>query len=639
LLSYTRYNHNLVYSGGDVTALYKGTSTELDSLFEYAARVCYLSTAAMGTAPNFIAKRLEEGHEDVVEHGTFTYRMPAEIAVTLPFLNQHIVVSPLWDGDRLDLDADWPVSGNARVWLSLFRRGKCLDLLPELAALAPLTFAEFNVIPPAKPRTAYNYQVNVEEAGEAPQRVVLLAANLPTELRPEYLKKHGTATFLIEHVSRTLTHQLVRHRLGSFCLDGDAVVYSFARSRKGSSSRKRTMRQLWEMSNDPKQKGRLKLIRLRGMNERNELIPVPIKRVIHSGIQPVFQVETESGRTIRATAAHRFFTPEGWRRLGELKVSDRVWANGVPAYQNSDYLRQRYLEENMERSVLAQELGVADSTLGKWLRKFGLQKPKPQYPNRKAGHGNPGMHTAEERSRISERMTGKRNHRWLGDQIRPESGRTRANRLYSADRCALCQSDYRVQRHHKDGDPTNNQPDNIVILCDPCHKANHFGQVVMTVFPDRITAIEYAGEVDTYDLEIDHPCHNFIANGFVVHNSQESQRYVDLAKGGWQPIIPPAIASKSVARNKMANFYQIAEDTYDELRAEGIRKEDARFLLPGATESRIVVTMNFAGWDNFLWQRLPKAAQWEIRSLARPIHSMLSQIAPSVFSPIEVYTG
>jgi thymidylate synthase (FAD) len=47
----------------------------------------------------------------------------------------------------------------------------------------------------------------------------------------------------------------------------------------------------------------------------------------------------------------------------------------------------------------------------------------------------------------------------------------------------------------------------------------------------------------------------------------------------------------------------------------GIRKEDARFLLPNAAETRIVATMNFAAWSHFLWLRaVDKAAQWEIRA-------------------------
>lgn len=102
--------------------------------------------------------------------------------------------------------------------------------------------------------------------------------------------------------------------------------------------------------------------------------------------------------------------------------------------------------------------------------------------------------------------------------------------------------------------------------------------------------------------------------------SQESQRYVDLSKGGWKPIVPPSIRNNSQALALFEKSCEDLENSYRVLRDDyGIRKEDARFLLPNATETRIVVTMNFPGWRHFLNLRLPKAAQWEIREVARNI--------------------
>jgi thymidylate synthase (FAD) len=94
--------------------------------------------------------------------------------------------------------------------------------------------------------------------------------------------------------------------------------------------------------------------------------------------------------------------------------------------------------------------------------------------------------------------------------------------------------------------------------------------------------------------------------------SQESQRYVELSKGGWQAIIPPAVADNTTAMAELTEFWRIAEAKYARLRELGIRKEDARFLLPNAAETRIITTMNFAAWQHFLWLRaVDKAAQWE----------------------------
>ena len=85
--------------------------------------------------------------------------------------------------------------------------------------------------------------------------------------------------------------------------------------------------------------------------------------------------------------------------------------------------------------------------------------------------------------------------------------------------------------------------------------------------------------------------------------SQESSRYVDLGKGGWRPVIPPSIMAKPEAAKAITKFWGEAENLYGSLRDMGIRKEDARFILPVAAETRVVVTMNLASWDHFLWLR------------------------------------
>lgn len=115
--------------------------------------------------------------------------------------------------------------------------------------------------------------------------------------------------------------------------------------------------------------------------------------------------------------------------------------------------------------------------------------------------------------------------------------------------------------------------------------------------------------------------------------SQESQRYVDLSKGEWNAIVPPAVAAHPEAKVRLDEAWDYLQETYRDLREMGIRKEDARFLLPNAAETRIVTTMNFAAWSHFLWLRaVDKAAQWEIRAMGQRVLEMLYAIAPDVFA-------
>ena len=147
-------------------------------------------------------------------------------------------------------------------------------------------------------------------------------------------------------------------------------------------------------------------------------------------------------------------------------------------------------------------------------------------------------------------------------------------------------------------------------------------------------------------LQTDHGAATFLFEGIsrtcthqlVRHRlasfSQESQRYVDLSRGGWQAIVPEAVAANPEAQAELEEFWRIAEAKYAKLRGLGIRKEDARFLLRNAAETRIVATMNFAAWSHFFWLRaVDTAAQWEIRLMGQRALAMLYPIAPSVFQP------
>jgi thymidylate synthase (FAD) len=163
----------------------------------------------------------------------------------------------------------------------------------------------------------------------------------------------------------------------------------------------------------------------------------------------------------------------------------------------------------------------------------------------------------------------------------------------------------------------------------------------------RVTLLGFTQPLlDEAALLVDHGSATFLFEGIsracthqlVRHRlasfSQESQRYVDLSRGGWLPIVPDAVAALPEAMAELEEFWRIAEDKYARLRALGIRKEDARFLLPNAAETRIVTTMNFAAWSHFLWLRaVDTAAQWEIRTMGQHVLSMLYALAPAVFQP------
>lgn len=111
--------------------------------------------------------------------------------------------------------------------------------------------------------------------------------------------------------------------------------------------------------------------------------------------------------------------------------------------------------------------------------------------------------------------------------------------------------------------------------------------------------------------------------------SQQSQRYVNEEEFNF--IIPPSIAQNSQAKAIFTDFMEQARITYKKLRELSIKKEDARFVLPNALESQIVISANFREWRHIFSLRLEKAAQWEIRSVCMQMLKILQKEAPSVF--------
>jgi thymidylate synthase (FAD) len=137
---------------------------------------------------------------------------------------------------------------------------------------------------------------------------------------------------------------------------------------------------------------------------------------------------------------------------------------------------------------------------------------------------------------------------------------------------------------------------------------------------------------------ISRTCSHQIVRHRLASFSQESQRYVSLEKGGWQAIIPPDIRKNEVAAETMQGLWQDLQQAYAELRGAGIRKEDARFLLPNAAETRLVMTMSYRPLRHFFWLRLDKASQWEVQQVAREMLHLVYPLAPQVFQDIwELY--
>lgn len=84
----------------------------------------------------------------------------------------------------------------------------------------------------------------------------------------------------------------------------------------------------------------------------------------------------------------------------------------------------------------------------------------------------------------------------------------------------------------------------------------------------------------------------------------------------------------------MEDWYIRSQNLYCELLSEGVKKEDARFVLPEATHTELVVCGNLQAWMDFIKLRADKHAQWEIRDVATQINNILAKECPNIFKEI-----
>ena len=160
----------------------------------------------------------------------------------------------------------------------------------------------------------------------------------------------------------------------------------------------------------------------------------------------------------------------------------------------------------------------------------------------------------------------------------------------------------------------------------------------------------------TFGIEgISRACSHQLVRHRIASYSQQSQRYVNMEDFSY--VTPPSIA----AMPEILKIYERAMDdiTYEykcivealtnqlteklmaeeglseqkaRARASKLANEDARFVLPNACETKIVVTMNARSLYNFFAHRCCNRAQWEIRELAEQMYKLVYKVAPTLFS-------
>ena len=115
----------------------------------------------------------------------------------------------------------------------------------------------------------------------------------------------------------------------------------------------------------------------------------------------------------------------------------------------------------------------------------------------------------------------------------------------------------------------------------------------------------------------------------IASYDQRSQRYC--SEGNAECVIPPSIKKNQYAAAEYTKLMSSIWQTYNQLAAWSIPKEDARMVLPNACETKILVTMNARALYHFFNLRCCTRAQWEIREMADQMLKILQKDFPILF--------
>jgi thymidylate synthase (FAD) len=135
----------------------------------------------------------------------------------------------------------------------------------------------------------------------------------------------------------------------------------------------------------------------------------------------------------------------------------------------------------------------------------------------------------------------------------------------------------------------------------------------------------------TFGIEgISRACSHQLVRHRLASYSQQSQRYVT-QKERFAAVTPPSIAAHPDLQERYDALLTEIHEVYRQFLDAGVPAEDARFVLPNAAETKIVMTMNARELLHFFDLRCCRRAQWEIRLMAIEMLRLARKAAPLLF--------
>ena len=408
------------------------------------------------------------------------------------------------------------------------------------------------------------------------------------------------------------------------------------------------------------------------------------------------------GEPFQFTLGNTYSTLRPSRRGIPLPRASR--GTGEEPYASKKWMERKWVIEGLTARQIAEECGSSHHTIRKWLRVHGLTN-HPAHPTavpfpaggtpwnkgktyRIGPRGMPPARLAV----IRAARAGPASNFWKGGVSSDWQGIGRWTTQIAATihernywTCQLClRRTNNLHAHHiipvwadlsKARDPSN-----LTTLCSECHREVHKNERAyvellggppiegawfrkprvawnkLTVARlSTIEKFEFIGLRMTYDLEVEGPFHNFVANGIVTHNSvnEYSARYSIMPD---EFDVPPAEeVRRQSGRNRQGRGESLSQEVVERFRGDlervshdayeaytraldaGVARETARLLLPVSYYTQWYWKINLYNLFHFLSLRLDPHAQEEIRLYAAELAKIAQTVCPVAFEAFEEF--
>lgn len=489
-----------------------------------------------------------------------------------------------------------------------------------------------------------------EKAGE------LIVKHLLAGNRGHYgCTEHPQITFNVGFFPHSMMQQIRTHRVG-MCLTKDVEVqFTHSCLSKGEKYYKTTIGELAELwhygrkhqktvADADYMKRQISARKIQILDtDTNRVTSSHITNIYINGVKEVYEIKTVTGETIKATKDHFFWTNLGWKKVSDFTRETQL----CRIVYSGQTIKPFEIDFTEEELAIEQWRSIANypyyeiSSLGRvrsFMPRGGKHKPKEKISQ----------------PRIK-KLSKAKNYLFASFSDVPGGNNQRLNihRLVLETFYPL--NDYsELEARHINGNSYDNRLNNLEWGTSKQNKEDNITNNVISSNRGQfvnILSVEYAGLEPTYDLEIQHQSHNFIANKLVVHNSFDvqsfrytGQRIIDVIEGKRE--IEDVFYLRPIGHytNRQGKNYFYSEEQrhadlkwcldacklYQKRIEEGLSEEHARSLIPFDARQHFVMSCNLRSLMHLLDLRWKKDAQLEAQKFCELLFEHFQKWSPAV---------